>query len=315
MPAVVTATGIVAYVGSFRGVFLLDDVRAIVEDRGIRRLVTAWNSPARADRPLVSLSLALCYAISELQAWSYHLFNLAVHLLAALALFDVVDRTLRTPRFPGVSRESARTFAFVVALLWVVHPLQTASVTYVIQRAESMMGLFYLLTLYCVIRGVAAARPWRWYVAAVIACALGMGTKANMVTAPVLVLLYDRVFLSASGAEVFRRRSWLHAGLFATLAILGATGIAGIVLNPTRSRDLTLGLGYAGSTPLAYALTQPGVIVHYLRLCFWPDPLCFDYGWPLARSARDFALPLLLVGALLAATIACFRRRPEIGFA
>jgi hypothetical protein len=149
----------------------------------------------------------------------------------------------------------------------------------------------------------------------VAACALGMGTKAVMVTAPLLVLIYDRVFLSDSLAAVFRRRGALYAGLFGTLLILGATGIAGIVLNPARSTDLTLGIGYAGSTPLEYALTQPGVILHYLRLTLWPHPLCLDYAWPLAKSARAIVPPVLIVGALLAATIASFRRWPALGFA
>ena len=315
MPAAVVAAGIVAYLGSFRGVFLLDDVRSIVEDPSIRRLASAWGSRSGADRPLVSLSLALNYAIGGLTVWSYHLFNLAVHLLAALALFDVVERTLATPRLAGTSRDSARAFAFVVALLWVLHPLETASVTYVIQRAESMMGLFYLLTLDCVIRGAATRRPLPWYGAAVLACALGMATKAVMVTAPVVVLLYDRVFLSGSWAETLRRRGALHAGLFATLAILFATGIAGTVLSPTPSGDLTIGIGYRGSTPLQYALTQPAVILHYLRLALWPDALCLDYGWPLAKTARAIVPPALVIGALLAATIAAFRRRPEVGFA
>ena len=314
MPAVLVAAGIGAYLGSFRGVFLFDDVRLIVENPNIRGLAAVWSSLPGDDRPLVSLSLALDYAIAGLNPWPYHLFNLVGHLLAGLTLFGVVAGTLCTPRFKGAVRDGARGFGFVVALLWVLHPLQTASVTYVIQRAESMMGLFCLLTFYCVMRGAASRRPAPWYGAAVIVCALGMGTKASMVTVPVLVLIYDRVFLSGSMADVFRRRRALHAGLFGTLAVLGATGIVGLVLNPARSPDQTLGLGYAGSTPVAYALTQPGVIVHYLRLALWPDPLCLDYGWPLATSARAIAPPLVLIGALLAATIASFRRRPELGF-
>ena len=84
----------------------------------------------------------------------------------------------------------------VIALIWVVHPLQTQSITYLIQRAESLMGLFYLLTLYCVIRGAGSPRGGWWYAAAIISSALGMGSKAVMVTAPVAVLLYDRAFLS-----------------------------------------------------------------------------------------------------------------------
>ena len=317
MPGVVIAAGIAAYLGSFKGVFLFDDLPHIVENPNIHRFASLWSSLPGDERPLVSLSLALNYAISGLNVWSYHLFNLAIHLLAALTLFGVVAGTLRTPRFRGATRDAARRFAFVVALLWVLHPLQTGSVTYVIQRAESMMGWLYLLTFYCVIRGAAAKRPGPWYVAAVVACALGMGTKAVMITAPVLVLLYDRVFLSSSLAEVFRRRWALHAGLFASLAVLAATGVASLILNPNPAQHQhpSVGLGYLGSSPLEYALTQPGVILHYLRLSLWPHPLCLDYWWPLAKSTPAIALPLLLVGALLAGTIASFWRWPQLGFA
>ncbi|HEU5322743.1 MAG TPA: hypothetical protein VFX28_18190, partial [Methylomirabilota bacterium] len=315
MPGVVIAAGVVAYLGSFQGVFHFDDLPHIVDNPSLRRFASLWSRLPGDDRPLVTLSLALNYATSRLDIWSYHLFNLAVHLLAALTLFGVVAGTLRTPAFRGAARDSARGFGFVVALLWALHPLQTASVTYVIQRAEAMMGLFYLLTLYCVIRGAAAERPAPWHAAAVVACALGMGSKAIMVTAPLLVLLYDRVFLSGSLAEAFRRRGALHAGLFATLAVLGITGIAGHVLNPAPRPDLSVGLGYRGIAPLEYALTQPGVILHYLRLALWPDPLCLDYWWPAAKDARAIALPLLVVGALVAATIVSLRRWPALGFA
>ena len=315
MPAVLAAAGVAAYLGSFRGVFLFDDLPHIVENPGIRTLAAAWRSLPGDDRPLVTLSLALNYAIGGLDPWSYHLFNLAVHLLAALTLFGVVSGTLRAPRLGGTRRDAVPGFAFVVALLWVVHPLTTASVTYVIQRAESLMGLFYLLTLYCVIRSAASARPGPWHAAAVIACALGMATKANMVTAPFVVLLYDRVFLGASLAAALRRRAALYAGLFATLAILFATGIAGLILDRAPREAVTLGLGYRGSTPLAYALTQPGVILHYLRLSLWPDPLCLDYAWPLAQDVRSIALPLVPVGALVAGTLVALRRSPALGFA
>ena len=53
----------------------------------------------------------------------------------------------------------ATLLAFAVALLWTVHPLQTEAVTYIVQRTESLMGLFYLLTLYCFIRGAECQTP------------------------------------------------------------------------------------------------------------------------------------------------------------
>jgi protein O-mannosyl-transferase len=54
----------------------------------------------------------------------------------------VVRRTLRQPTLRERFGASANGLALATAVLWMVHPLQTESVTYVIQRAESMMGLF-----------------------------------------------------------------------------------------------------------------------------------------------------------------------------
>jgi len=98
--------------------------------------------------------------------WSYHALNLMIHVLAGLTLFGIVRRTLGLvgrviPNPPlSVSDPSDRRvkdnapylanatlLAFFAALLWTLHPLQTESVTYIIQRAESLMGLFYLLTI------------------------------------------------------------------------------------------------------------------------------------------------------------------------
>ncbi len=67
-------------------------------------------------------------------------------------LFGVVRRTLRGKRIGGRFEGSADWLGFASALVWVVHPIHTDSVQYVTQRTEVLMGLFYLLTLYCAIR-------------------------------------------------------------------------------------------------------------------------------------------------------------------
>jgi protein O-mannosyl-transferase len=92
------------------------------------------------------LTLALNYAVSGLDPWSYHVANLAIHASAALVLFGIVRRTLQGPRLRDRFRTQANGLAAAVAVCWAVHPLQTESVTYIIQRMESLMGLFLLLT-------------------------------------------------------------------------------------------------------------------------------------------------------------------------
>lgn len=298
---------VAAYANSFWGIFLLDDTRAIVENRRIHQL---WppGQILSGPRPIVDLSLAINYAISGVKPWSYHAVNFLIHLLAALTLFGLVRRTLSQR---GVNHTVGVSFA--VALIWAVHPLQTQAVTYVIQRSESMMGLFYLLTLYCFIRGTESNRRG-WFALAVIACALGMGSKPVMVTAPVVVLLYDRALVASQWREVFHRRWGVHLALAATWSVLAWTGVLGGIVETSPEAHVTVGFGVARCTPIEYALTQTGVILRYLRLAFWPHPLCLDYAWPLTKSFGDAALPLTGIMVFIVATIWAWIRRPALGF-
>jgi hypothetical protein len=162
----------------------------------------------------------LNYAVGKMDPTGYHVVNLCVHLLAALTLYGIARRTFRSRALPGRYADSADALAFAVTLLWISHPLATQAVTYVIQRAESLMALFYLLTLYCAIRSDGSERRAAWGLAAISCCALGMGTKEVMVTAPLVVLLYDRTFLAGSFAAALRSRAALYAGLAATWLLL-----------------------------------------------------------------------------------------------
>ena len=309
----VLVAGVLVYCNSFDGSFVFDDGPDIVDKEEIRRLWPIWGHLARGSRPLVDLSLAINYHIGQLDVWGYHAFNLVVHLLAGLTLFGVVRRTLLLEGLRSSFGRSAHWLALAVSLIWVVHPLQTESVTYVIQRAESMMGLFYLLTLYGVIRGSRSQWAWWWYAGAGVACALGMSSKPVMITAPFVVLLYDRIFLSRSFAAVLRRRWGLYAVLVASWLVLARSGIIQGVLNPD-PRPPTVGLGYQGFSPMEYAFTQPGVILHYLRLSFWPHPLCLDYRWPVETAPLAIAAPALVILALLALTVWALWRRPRLAF-
>ncbi len=302
--------GAVVYLNSFKGQIVFDD-GVINEDLSIRSLWPLWGSmtsPTQVARPLVGLSLAFNYAMSGTALWSYHLFNLTVHVLAALALFGVVRRTLLTNRLKARFGSASTALAFSIALIWMVHPLQTQSVTYLIQRAEAMVGLSYLLTLYCVIRGLSGDKSARWYVAAIASCAVGMASKPVMATAPILVLIYDVIFYSGSLRKTLRERAGLYVGLAATWLVLAATLLAS---GPLRN---SAGFNLAGITSWQYFSSQFAVIIHYLKLSVWPTNLCFDYGWPIARAASSIAPYAAVVGLLALLTLVALKWWPEAGY-
>jgi len=306
------ALALLAYANSFSGAFIFDDQSSIVANPSISRVWPPWApllSPASGGtrgRPVANLSFAINHWAGGQAVAGYHATNLAIHIAAGLVLFGVLRRTfVRPPAGPRLSA-AADPLAFAVAALWLVHPLTTESVTYLSQRTESLMGLLYLLTLYCVIRGAASAASGRWYAAATISSLLGMATKEVMITAPVVILLYDRTFLSGSFAAAWRLRRGLYVGLAAGWILLGflMVGIG------TRGAGLALGI-----SPLSYALCECRAVVRYLGLAFWPSPLVFDYGTGLGTGGAAAVPYLLFILALVAVTLQLLRSRPAIGFA
>ncbi len=326
-----------AYATSFAGVFVGDDIEAIVANPHIKvlwPLSQAMSAPPDttvAGRPVASITLALNYELAPpdvrdvftpdvdappgtpadpfyRNVWGYHALNLGVHLAAGLLLFGVVRRTLASPSLRGRFGRASAACAFAVSLLWLVHPLQTESVVYIVQRVESLMGLFYLLTLYCAIRALEATqrRSRRWWIAgSIVACALGMGCKEAMVGAPIAVAVWiwmcrpdDR--LSSPAVR------WLVTGLAATWIVLA-------VLVASDARSQSVGFGLGGWTSWSYLRTQTAVIAHYLRLSFFPTPLVFMYGWLPAASWTGVAPQASLLVILAALTGLALARRHPLG--
>jgi protein O-mannosyl-transferase len=303
-----------AYSNSFSGEFILDDQSSIVKNPSLARIWPPWAPLTSAaaggtrGRPFANLTFALNHWVGGTAVGGYHAVNLAIHVLAGLALFGVMRRTLCRPVLAARFEAASGSLAFAVAALWLVHPLATESVTYLSQRTESLMGLCYLATLYCVVRGAesGAQHSGRWYALGVIACLLGMASKEVMITAPVVVFLYDRTFLAGSFGSAWKQRWRLYLGLASGWVLLGflMMGVG------TRGAGLGLGVG-AGS----YALCECRAIVGYLGLSVWPHPLVFDYGADLGPDGPAVAPYALIILALGICTLLALRYRPAVGFA
>lgn len=306
---------LLAYCNSFSTPFLFDDHESIEANPTIQRLgdlVTVLQPPANGcgvtARPVVNLSLAINYAINGTNERSYHWLNLAIHVLATLTLFGLVRRTLLQPPLRDRFGRTALPFAWAVAAIWSVHPLQTESVTCVVQRTELLVGLFYLLALYAFVRSIDSSRRRLWQGLAVTSCLLGMGSKEVMVSAPLMVLLYDRTFVAGSFRAAWRQRRQFYACLGSTLFLLGYLVVSG---GGTRGASAGFGLGVS---PVAYALKQCEAVVHYLWLCVWPHPLVLDYGESLAVHPVGVWVAAAFLVVLLGAVAVAPRRRPVLGF-
>ena len=275
-----------AYSNSYYTSLIFDDIAAIVDNPGVRQLwpIRIPDQSSLAGRPVVALTFAVNYAISGLNPWSYHVFNVVIHIANAWLFFAILRRT-SVDKWP----------AGLLALIWALHPLNTDAVTYVTQRTELLAATFLLLTLYCAIR--AASRP-AWAIVAITCAALGSGAKEIMVAAPIVVMAYDAVFLR-------RNRPGLYAGLFSTWILVGMT---------LGARNETVGFGLSVNS-WDYLKTQSAVIIHYLRLAIWPRPLLIDYNdWPIATRLIPVLPQACAVAALIGLTGAALGKRSVLGF-
>ncbi len=308
--ALIVIAGAIVYANSLSGPFIFDDDATIAENRSIQSLGStavffAEREMPTAGRPVVNLSFAINYAIGGTSVRGYHVVNVALHLLCAVLVFGLVRRSAELAAAGDCAgRRGLRLaldpldIAFAVALGWTLHPLNTEVVDYITQRTESMMALCFLATLYA----NAANRP----LVAVVSCAIGMACKESMVTAPVMVVLYDRVFVFDSLKNAVRAR-WLR------YAALAATWIVLVAVNWSGSRIHSAGFS-TGVSVWTYLMNQSVMIVRYLRLAVWPRSLVLAYGTPPPITLAEAWPYALVVLALLALTLYALRRQPAAGF-
>jgi tetratricopeptide (TPR) repeat protein len=311
--ALIVLAGVLVYWNTLSNPLIFDDHPTIVANPQIREW---WNLPQVfaaeqgspvAGRPLVSWTLAINYALGGLEPTGFHIGNIAIHIGCGLLIFALVRRTLLRPELMVRFAGAEANIAFAAALLWTLHPLNTEVVDYTSQRTEGLMALFYLLTIYACIRALEPARTGAWIVAAVVCSALGMACKEPMATVPLMVVLYDRVFVFDSFASVWRARWRLYSGLAATWIVLA-------ILYWSGPRELSGGYASTQVSWWTYLLNQTVIVSHYLRLAVWPRGLSAGYGWTPPVTLGDVWPYALWISGLFVATLLALWRAPRIGW-
>ncbi len=310
-PVFLALLALLAYGLTLGHPFVFDDVEGIIENPALRSLWPPWaaaSSPPDTTpygRPVVAWSLAVNHALGGLDPAGYRLVNILLHLATGLVLL-VLGRVLVSAT-PGLAVPPS--FPLLVASVWLLHPLCTSAVTYIVQRAEVWMSLFYAATLLCTARFCrSGSKPVRGlWLSAVGCCAAGMLSKESMVTAPVAALFLDRAFFAGSWREVWGRRKFFHASLAATWGVLA-------VCMATWPRSRSVGFHNEALSAWGYFLMQTEVIVHYLRLLVWPVGLSIDYAWRPVPSLRHVLPEFLFLSAVGGAVVLLWRKRPRLAW-
>ena len=263
---------ILAYLPSFKGPFVYDDIKGIVENPDLRQISNPWvvfrshDSSLEFDRrPVTGLSFIANYAIGGLSPMTYRVTNVTLHLLVGLLLAYAVSLAART-----FACQTPRLLGWGVTVIWLFHPLATNAVSYVYQRSEVLMSLFYLVAIVSVLRAGTSPRDreWRWLALAFLAAVLAALSKEPGLTLLLALPIVERVCVYDTWREWLMRRRWFYcllAVVFLGLTVWIATGV----------RVGELDEGQVLSSPWEYFKTQCRVLVRYLSLVFWPHPLVF----------------------------------------
>jgi hypothetical protein len=293
------------YSNTLHGPFTLDDQNNIEDNPNVRltRLTfggikgAGLQSPMKG-RPLSYISFGLNYYIHRYDVLGYHLVNILIHASAGIFLYLFLQTTMSLP--PVRSRyEPYGWLPFVAALIWLIHPLQTQSVTYIVQRMNSMAGMFYVLAFFLYVRARLAEERWqRWalFTGCAVSGVLSLGSKEISATLPFFIFLYEWYFFQDLNWSWLRRRLFLFVVLFtflATVALvyLGANPVEK-VLSGYAARDFTL---------TQRVLTQFRVVLFYLSLLLFPHPsrLNLDHDFPLSHSLLNPVTTILSMVAIV----------------
>ncbi|TLM65400.1 MAG: hypothetical protein FDZ69_10055 [Deltaproteobacteria bacterium] len=272
----------------------LDDHRALLENYLLRDL-SATAAKVFSQRGLTNLTFALNY---QLAAWALpplHLVNLCLHAACGVLVWRLLLRLARGSWLPLLG-----------ALLFIVHPLQTQAVNYLVQRATLLGAFFFLLAALLYLRArsaLAAGTPWRspvclWpYLGAVVAGGLAVISKENTATLPLVLYAYERLFPHAAGEG--RRPVMLRLVPFCLAPLLLGTMLAVSLAGGNAERVFYYPLAsLQHNTPLNYLATQLSVVWVYLRLLLLPYGQALEHGYPVVEQVLTLKSGFGLIGLL-----------------
>lgn len=321
------------YSNCLDAIWTLDDDPNILQNRQLHiedllpeTLFQTFFSPLHPDengqpglnRPLSHLSFALNWYFGKDSPAGYRVVNISIHFLTAFVLFLVIRGLLQAPNLRGAYDGQEDFIALLAAVLWAVNPIQTQAVVYIVQRMASLASLFYLLGIWCYLRGRTDERRSRrlgWLLLTLASFLAGVGSKENAILLPAaLVLLEFTFFQDLSQPEVRRRLVYV---LFSSLGLIV---LGGGLLFLEGKLDALPGYGIRLFSPAERLLTEPRIVLFYLSQIFYPVPgrLSIVHDVELSRSLLEpwTTLPAILgVMGLIGFGVWQLRRRPLLGFA
>ena len=321
----IVGVALLAYSNTFHVPFHFDDRPNITQNPNVQIKVFSWDRIERlikytykeSIRVFSYFTFALNYYFGGFNVFGYHLVNFLIHIASGIFLYAFLLLTFNLPSLKEKYGSISYKVALFTSLIFIAHPIQTQSVTYIVQRMASMAGMFYLLCLVLYIKGrLSTGWPRVFYFGGmVLSYLLGVFSKENVAILPLFVALYEFYFfqnldLSPRGKKI----------LLALIAILLVLGIFGFIIWGKRYINVIIeGYAYRTFTMSERVLTQFRIVLYYVTLLLYPHPsrLNLDYDFPLSKTILDpptTLISILIVAGLIGYSIWTAKKRPVISF-
>ena len=323
-------TGLIYY-PSLTYDFQFDDIANITKHFNIRHY--AFKDLIFSGTRWISYWLnSLHYKIDKFHPFSYRLGNVIIHTLNGLLIFFILLTVFTRLSKKSFFTRNAFSLSFLTSLLFLLHPVQTQTVSYVIQGQLEGLSAFFSLSMILSFLWISYSSNLVQYILSTILffmlAILSTGSKEIAIVIPALILLVDWFFVARGNWQSLKNRLWFHS--VNTITILG---IYLYLLKPKFFIELfglkmevgnNLGNIITNThdqmiTPLHFFISQFKVILHYLWIFIWPLNISVEYDWVLVKSffSPDCLFPFLALFCMGFILFKLLQQNPTniIGFA
>jgi tetratricopeptide (TPR) repeat protein len=301
---------------------MFDDLPTILNNHEIRYTTAKklFFSNVRWISKLINLVTLENWKLNPL---AYRIVNLGIHIFSGILLFILILVIFKNVKTKLFLKKNALLLATIVSGLFLLHPVQTQTATYITQiRLEGLVALFSFSTIILFALATYTNVIWKktfLYLSCAVLVVFGAGAKEIIVVLPILLMLVDWFFLAEGDYKIFLKRLPIHLSL---AGILYYTYLKmGSPIKPAEAFTLKVKMrnnrGNALTTkpqeyitPIKYLIGQFRVVLHYITMFFWPTGLSFDYGWKIPASFWSPAslFPFIALMSILLSGLVLFIR-------
>jgi len=276
--------GVLVYGNHLQNTFQFDSVAYIKNNLSLKNpesilTFNFWINEFFA-RGLLSITMAFNAQLDGLRPFGFHVLNLALHIFNSILIFCIFQKALVHFQGQGQSRKNNLAISFFSAAIFLVHPLQTESVIYIISRSEILASTFYLIGFLLFQICLDSSSRLRIFknillsISIIFLVVAGYSVKQTLATFPLVIFLYYISVGPLDSPVIKFLLKWKWVIISSVLIFLG------LLLNKLIT-DETFLIGPSNPDEMVgrakYMLSQPAVIVfYYLKKFLLPINLNID---------------------------------------